>query len=166
VKIKGLFTVVAIILLSLSTYPSGNENSGLKWYSFEDGIRKSMETKKKILMDVFTDWCGWCKKMDNSTYSDTKVISYMNEKYIPVKLDAESKEKVAYQGKNYTEQQLSRTLGVSGYPATVFFDNETNLITVVPGYIESKDFLNIIKFLAEDIYKTKSYEDYLKSVKD
>jgi len=164
-KLNIFLKIGLIVILSINTFSKGNEENNLKWYSFEEGMKKSIELKKKIIMDVYTDWCGWCKKMDKATYSDNQVISYLNENYIPVKLDAESKKKINYQGKEYTEQQLSMAVGVTGYPATVFFDSETNLITVVPGYIESKDFLNIIKFLGDDIYKTKSFEDYVKSKK-
>jgi len=164
-KQSKIFAIVLVVLFSINTFAKGPDDSKIKWYSFDEGLKKSIELKKKIIMDVYTDWCVWCKKMDNATYSNLNVVSYLRDNYIAIKLDAESKKKISYQGKELTEQEFSRAVGVTGYPATVFFDNAANLITVVPGYIESKDFLNIITFLGEDIYKSKSYEDYLKSVK-
>ena len=125
-------------------------------------MAESKLSNKKIIVDVFTDWCVWCKKMDKTTYDDKKVVSYLNEKYLAVKLDAESNSELTFEGVKYSEQQFSHGLGITGYPSTIFIDENGKVITVVPGYIQPNEFLNIIKYIGEDTYKTKSYEEFLK----
>ncbi|MBL4586459.1 MAG: DUF255 domain-containing protein, partial [Flavobacteriales bacterium] len=56
---------------------------------------------RKILIDVYTDWCGWCKKMDDTTFSEPELVKYVNENYYAVKLNAEQKEPITVGGKTY-----------------------------------------------------------------
>ena len=79
---RNLIFGVAVVLLSSSfTVPEGN----VKWMSFEEAVAKSKIEKRKIFIDVYTDWCGWCKVMDKSTFNDPQVAKILNEKFYPVK---------------------------------------------------------------------------------
>lgn len=144
-------------------YAFYNTSEGdVKWTSFDNGLSASKTQNKKIVMDVYTDWCGWCKKMDASTYKDPEVARYIKDNFVAIKLNAESPSKVKFMGENYTEQQLAQGFGVTGFPSTIFFDEKQQPITVVPGYLDNKQFLSILKFINDGAYKKQSFEEYMK----
>lgn len=157
-----IFSLVMMLVLFLGALPVNNQKE-VNWSSFSKGIEQSKTSGKKMMVSVYTDWCSWCRKMEGSTYTDSKVAEYLKKKYVSVKLNAESKLKTKYQDESYTEQQLAQAFGISGYPATIFLDEKQNPITVVPGYIPADKFIDILEYFGNDVYKTKSYADYLKS---
>ncbi|MGE5352060.1 MAG: thioredoxin family protein [Acidobacteriota bacterium] len=151
--------IIAILGSAAFYYPAPEE---VKWTNFDKGLEASKKENKKVLIDVYTDWCGWCKKMDASTYKNSEVAKYIADNFIAVKLNAESASKVNFMGENYTEQQLAQGFGVTGFPSTIFFDEKQQPITVVPGYLDDKQFLNILKFINEGAYKNQNFEEYMK----
>jgi thioredoxin-related protein len=161
--------MVAMVTLSLLFTFAGTVRAGdtskLQWYSFEQGLAEAKKTNKKMLVDVYTDWCGWCKKMDADTYSNSTVVSYLQEKYVVVKLNAESSSRLSYQGKQYTERELAGEFGVSGYPTTLFFKSDGSTITGAPGYYGAADFKTVLSYIAEDRYLDTKFEDYAKAKK-
>ncbi|HEX2963487.1 MAG TPA: thioredoxin fold domain-containing protein [Ignavibacteriales bacterium] len=159
-KITLLIVVLIAILGSAAFYYPAPEE--VKWTNFDKGLEASKKENKKVVVDVYTDWCSWCKKMDASTYKNSEVAKYMADNFIAVKLNAESASKVKFMGESYTEQQLAQGFGVTGFPSTIFFDEKQQPITVVPGYLDDKQFLNILKFINEGAYKNQNFEDYMK----
>ncbi len=112
-------------LLFINTGFKMNKGDGgdLKWTNFTDGVRQASASNKKILIDVYTDWCGWCKKMESDTYSDEDIKSYLRENYILVKLNAESDAKEMLDNEEVTQANLASAFRVNGYPTTIFSDN-------------------------------------------
>jgi thioredoxin-related protein len=161
-KTKLALILVPVLIISVSVLIFSSSAGELKWHSFDSAIALNKSNKKKIIIDVYTNWCGWCKKMDSSTYKDAEIINYLDKKYLAVKLNAESDSKLFYEGVNYTEQQFSGAIGITGYPATVFMDENCKIITIVPGYLQPKQFLSIAKYFGEDVYKTQSFDEYIK----
>ncbi len=155
---------IALLLACAGPLSAGNKTK-LQWYTFEKGLAEAKKANKKMLVDVYTDWCGWCKKMDADTYSNSEVAAYLQEKYILVKLNAESSVRESYQGRQFTEQELAGEFGVSGYPTTLFFAPDGSAITAVPGYANASDFKIVLSYIAEDHYKTTKFEDYAKAKK-
>ena len=71
--------------------------------TWEEAVQKASTeaSPKKLFIDVYTDWCGWCKKMDKDTFQNAEVAAYMSENFYMVKLDAEQKEPIEFKGKTY-----------------------------------------------------------------
>lgn len=162
-KIGITLTTFFILLGSYLIF--GESDGKIKWFKFDDGVTASKKSSKKMVVDVYTDWCGWCKKMDSGTYGEKKVSEYINKEYVAVKLNAESRNKVSFMGEALSEQELSMGFGITGYPATIFLDENQKPITVLPGYVDAQEFLHILKYINEDIYKSKKYEEYRKDIK-
>ncbi len=143
------------------TEVSTDKHSGIKWMTMEEALAANKKHPRKIVIDVYTEWCGWCKKMDKSTFADAGIVEYVNKKYYAVKLDAESTKAIEFQGQKMTEAELAgRIFGATGYPTTVYLDEKNALLSPVPGYLDVANFDKILKFFGEDIFKTKSWEQY------
>lgn len=149
-------------------------NTGeFKWYTWEEAIKANKKNPKKIMVDCYTDWCGWCKRMDANTFSDPKVQEYLNKHFYAVKFDAEQKEDILYDGKTFKfvangrrgYHELAATLlnGRLSYPSIAYLSENEELITVSPGYKEVPDFMNELKYVAEEHYATKTWQEYLQS---
>jgi thioredoxin-related protein len=151
--------IVASGLLSSSAPVEGDE---LRWNGYSDAVSLAKEQNKKVLVDVFTTWCGWCKKMDKDVYADAEVKAFLDKHFIIAKLNAESAKQHKFDSSTVTEAQIARAYGITGYPATVFLTNEGKAITVIPGYIKVEVFKNILAFINDEAYKTTSFDDYVK----
>ncbi len=126
---------------------------------------------KAVILDIYTEWCGWCKKMDNETFRDPQVVSYLNEKFIAIKLDAEGKAPIAYDGTVYTNpnpnssrstHQLAVALAGSqlSYPTYIYMDSKGKPITGSKGYSQAEDLLPLLKYIGSDAYKTKTWKEF------
>ncbi|MFN3405625.1 MAG: thioredoxin fold domain-containing protein [Cytophagaceae bacterium] len=132
-----------------------------KWLSYDEAVKLNSKKPRKIFIDVYTDWCGWCKKMDKATLSNPKITGYLKEKYYAVKLNAESNKMIKYKGKEMTEAQLARNVfGATGFPTTVYLDSEENLLQPIPGYMEVDILDKILHYYGEDHYKTTTWEQF------
>src|SRR5210317_1574139 len=88
------------LLLLLSLTVSTNAQEKIQWMSIEEAYALTLTeaAPKKIFIDVYTDWCGWCKRMDKATFQNPEVAAYMNAHYYNVKFDAEQKEAIEMLG--------------------------------------------------------------------
>ena len=157
----ALFAAVALTPDPLASQTK-SAASQAGWRSFDAGMEHAKSSHKKILVDVYTDWCGWCKKMDKEVYADPKVKEYLSKNFVIVKMNAEAEGTVHYKGKNYSPAQLAAAFGVTGYPATLFLKDDSDPITLLPGYMEAPMFLHVLSFIAEDQFQKKQFNEYLK----
>jgi thioredoxin-related protein len=153
----------AFLLTNGGSKMNNNQNGELKWTNFTEGLKEASATNKKVLVDVYTDWCGWCKKMESDTYSDRQVQDYLNEKYVLVKLNAESSQKEIVDTTVVTDAQLASAFGVNGYPTTIFLTSSGQPITAAPGYMKPDEFLHVLKYIGGDYYKKMEFPEFLKS---
>jgi uncharacterized protein YyaL (SSP411 family) len=157
--------------LAILTIQQGIYSQPVKWYSIEEAMAMTQKEPRKIVIDVFTTWCKWCKVMDTATFHNPVVARYLNDKFYPVKFDAEQQNDVVFQGKTYKfinngsrgYHELAAALlnGNLGYPSIVFLDEKGQMIQPMQGYIKAREFDQIIKYLGEDKFKTQKWEDFL-----
>lgn len=164
VKMNLIPVLLMSSFLFINSGTSVSEGNGgeLMWTNFSDGVKQADSSNKKILIDVYTDWCGWCKRMDSDTYTDEGVKKYLSEKYVLVKLNAESDAKETVRAQEITDAQLAHAFRVDGYPTTVFLGHDGTFITKVPGYLKPAEFLQVLKYIGDDYYTKMSFQDYLK----
>lgn len=147
--LKPLFLSLLFVIGFAFVPPSDKDDVQLEWKDWNTGYPKSMETEKIALIDMYTDWCGWCKRMDKDTYANEEVIEMINENFVPIKFNPE-KENVKY---NIGDQEVSgRELQAAlsqnnrtGYPATFFLNPKTNTVYIERGYKKPGDFKKILK---------------------
>lgn len=145
---------------------------GIRWMSFTDAVRENEKQPKKIFIDVYTKWCGWCKRMDATTYENEMVIQYMNQNFYAVRLDAETRDTIPFHEKlfvfrpEYKANELALSLmnGQMSYPTVIYLDEGFNLLGPSPGYQTSDQLIPQLKYFAENIYKDKAWDVYQKEV--
>ena len=130
---------------------------GLQWFAVDDLDKMKIDPSKKILVDVYTSWCGWCKVMDRKTFTNQEVVDYLNENFILVKFNAESREEVDFNGKKYSFMNVGRRGanglavemlgGRMGYPTLVYYDSNLTKIRSSPGYKTPSQLLSELRGL-------------------
>lgn len=153
-----LFALIIVSQNAFATKPT--EKVGIQWVSFEQALKLSEKEKRKVFLDVYTEWCGWCKVMDAQTFSDKNIAAYVNKKYYAVKLDAESEKTFSYKGQQMSERQLAQMLKVTAYPTTVYLDENFDLLSPVPGFLKVPELTKILKFYGEDAFKKQTWQDF------
>ncbi len=142
-NIKKAVLVLSMALLISFTVNAGD--NGVKWLSMEEAQEKVLEEPRMVFVDVYTDWCGWCRRMTSETYAHPVIASYLNENFYPVKLNAEQHEPIEFQGnvfenENIGERRSTHSFAIAllqgrmSYPSVAFFNEELQLITAIPGF--------------------------------
>ena len=146
------------------------EDGLVNWLNFREAQELNKKNSKPFLIDVYTSWCGWCKHMMKTTYSDPGLASYINTYFYPVKFDAETKDTIEYNGVRYfnestgpkTPHQLAKKfLGNSlSYPSTIFVNNNFQFNLLTQGYLDVRKIEPLLIYTLENIFRTSSYEDF------
>jgi thioredoxin-related protein len=174
-KIMVLAILLAIIFLfGLKSYFKIDEQNAeaveeakpfaLNWLSYNEGLALAEKENKYVLINFYTDWCGYCKKMDKETYSNEEVKSILNENFVIVKVNAESENKVIENGEEISERELARLYQVSGYPTTWFLESNHSQIAPLPGYVTTEQFIPVLNYIGEGWYKTISFKEYMEKI--
>jgi thioredoxin-related protein len=128
----------------------------IQWMKFEDAIAANEKNPKMLLVDVYTDWCGWCKKMDKETFKDPKVVEYINAKFYAVKLNAEdTKRTFTFGGREFNEAEMAAAMRVRSYPNFVIIEPTLQNIAQLPGYRQPEQFLAGLNELIEKAFRPK-----------
>jgi thioredoxin-related protein len=170
-KIIFFFAIATFSSLSLKAQEKIN------WISLEKAVELQKKTPKKILIDMYTVWCGPCKMLDKNTFGNKSVANYINAHYYAVKFNAEGNEILTFKGKRYenpnydpkkakrrnSAHQLARALGVRAFPTIVFLNENADLVAPIKGYQTPKQLEVYLKlFKGEEYKKINSKEDFTK----
>ena len=173
-KTKRIISLIALMGLFISPVLA-QEKSPINWIDIQevDKTLKNNDSKKRIFIDSYTDWCGWCKKMDKDTFADSLISKIMNHYFISVKFDAESKGDIIFGGKTYkntnpngrrSAHQLAYHLlnNRLSYPSYTVLNSDLSIATIIPGYYPPSAFETMAVFLGGEYDKQYSWEDFQK----
>lgn len=139
----------------------------INWVTLNEAIELQKTTPKKIMMDVYTNWCGPCKMLDKNTFHNVDVVKYVNDNYYAVKFNGEGNDEVSLNGNTFTNpkynpananrrnaaHQLTGYLQVSAYPTIVFFDEKGGVIAPIRGYQTPPQLELYLKMFKQDDHK-------------
>jgi thioredoxin-related protein len=169
-----LILILPAFITAFAQKPELSTSSRVKWYTIQEAEKLMKESPRPLFIDTYTDWCGWCKRMDQDTFTNSVIADILNTKFYPVKFDAEGKESVTFLGQTFINDgkagrahQLAVALlnGQMSYPTVVFLTMEDDKpgVSPVPGYRPAKDMEPLLSFFADKAYKKTSWEEYQKS---
>ncbi|MFC2138199.1 thioredoxin family protein [Bacteroidota bacterium] len=162
---RRILITAGLILFTITSF----SQEKVKWYTIEEAQELNKKEPKKFIIDVYTDWCGWCKKMDQTTFGNPAIAGYLNKYYYPVKFNAESKNSIIFAGKEYVNAGGNRQphnfavallQGKMSYPSIAYLNEKLQLLSAVPGYYTPDRIEPILVYFAENIYQTTSWQDF------
>jgi thioredoxin-related protein len=132
------------------------------WVSFEEGLARADSSGKKVLVDIFSPTCGWCRKMQQEAYTSTDVLDYIDTHFETARLDIDVlDDSLSYKDMKLSSGHLAYGFGATGTPTTVFLTPAGDYITRLPGYAPTTDFLVVLKYIATDAFLNQSFEDFV-----
>jgi thioredoxin-related protein len=169
--------ILFALLMSLFAISSQNDAPQTKqkvnWISMDEAAVKMKTEARPVLIDLYTDWCYWCKVMDKRTYNNQKVVSYINDHFYAVRLNAETKGNVFWKGKNYqynaqnkvNDFALYATQGQLAFPNTVIF-SDLEYPASIPGFMEPKEIEAVLKYFGSENYKKENFNEFSSKFKN
>ena len=164
---KILFASIALLFFNFQFSFFNSAQAQVKWHTIEEAA-KAQIGEKYYFIDFYTDWCGYCKKMDRETFSDPTVAKILNKYFYPVKFNAEGSNTFTWFGKTYKPTTTGRyrthefAQGLQGYPTFGIFKADGTPLQSIPGYVPAKEFVVILWYMASGDYNRYSYEQYEK----
>ena len=167
-----LLLLISGFLFNISLLAQDNT---INWMTFPEMEAAMAKEARPVFIDFYTSWCGWCKRMDKSTFVDQEVVDYINRRFYAVKFDAEQKEPVTYKGKTfkfvpsgrrgYNELAAAYLRGQMSYPTYVVLEADFDIITAIKGYQTAEQLLPMLTYLGEEHYLDQDWQDYLQQHK-
>jgi thioredoxin-related protein len=180
-KLKFVWFILLIFSVSIITIAKAKNriettsegDAKVKWTTIDKALAETKASNKKfIIVDLYTDWCGWCKKMDENTFTDAGVIALINTDFTIAKFNAETADAVTFNGKSYSftktgargANQLAMELGSVGgklgYPTLVVLDADGKKLQAFPGYKDVETLTIILKYFQSGSYKTMDFQQF------
>lgn len=153
----SLALLFGMFLLVTGCGPSGPEPD---WQTMPNAQKLAEANSKKVVVAIYTDWCGWCKKLEKDVYPDELVASIIDEYFYLVRLNAESDEEIIFNGHRITMRNFAQQLGVTSYPTTVFLDATGKTIGQQQGYMEAEVFGKLLAFVGSDSYRRMQFDEF------
>ena len=154
------------------------EGALIDWIDITELEKKMKKKPKKVMVDLYTSWCGWCKRMDKATFQHPEIASYVNDNFYAVKFNAETENDINFKGQTYKwvpgrrrgTNQLTYKLvlgdnpnGRVGYPTIAFLDEKMDRIDAFPGYKDANKFDGLMRFIDGEHYKSQKLSEFQQS---
>lgn len=173
-------TILILILLAFNIQSKAQE---INWVSLNEALELQKENPKKIMMDVYTNWCGPCKMLDKKTFHNKDVVAFVNKNYYAVKFNGEGNETIHYKGKTYnnpnydatkanrrnSSHQFANYIGINAYPTIAFMNEKGGLIVPLRGFHDAQELEFYLKMFLNnkhlELTNQKKFDAYYKAFK-
>ena len=155
----------ALALAVMLTVPAAFARAeGPAWRGWDPGMKEAEKSKRFVMVDAYTDWCGWCKRMDRDVFSNPEVREYLGKKFVTIRINAEAAEPAHYEGKEFTSRTLATRFRITGYPTTIFLRANGDHLANVPGYLPADRFLLLLRYIGDGALDSgQSFDEFTKS---
>ncbi|MGB5106751.1 MAG: DUF255 domain-containing protein [Candidatus Zixiibacteriota bacterium] len=154
-------SVAAILAVALPLQAETNSGELINWMSYDQAMAKAKKENKHVIVNFTTSWCGWCKKMKATTYSDPDVVDAIANQFVAAKVDGESYNVLKLTAGDITEKGLTVQYGVGGYPTTWFLEPNGNKIAPAQGYIDATQMQYVLGFVSGNFNDEMAFTDYV-----
>ncbi len=145
------FITLIIFCLVLFDQSLSEGVDGINWHSHDEGLALATQEQKKMFVHFYADWCAYCRKMAKVTFKDPAVVDYLNNYFIPVRVNSDH------------NRELARKYYIRGLPSTWFVTETGEKISSLPGYIDAKMLMNALIFIHTNNYQKMSFKDFIKA---
>jgi thioredoxin-related protein len=128
----------------------------LEWLEYGEALRRAEREGKHVLVDFYTNWCGWCKKMDRDTYADSSVAAYLRQNFVLSKINAESPKRFKVAEGTMSGVEVAREFRVGSFPMTWFLKPDGSRLDKVAGYVPPDRFIHALRFVHERKYEKRA----------
>lgn len=167
---------LSIILGTFSFRKQDEIKDQIHWMTMEEAVVANKKEPKKIFFDVYTDWCGWCKRMDATTFQHPEIVKYMNENYYAVKFDAESSKEIIINGKKYGSSDPTKSRaphqfavemlqGRMSYPSFAVYNEKLENIGIIPGFQTAQDLETVLNYFGTNSHKSTYWSTFNQNFK-
>ncbi len=152
-----------ILLLVAAAFCGAVSAQVVNWKTFDAGLKDAAAGKKYGFIDVYTDWCGYCKMLESTTLKAKPVLDELNKNFVSIKLNAESEVPLTWKGKKMTGRELATQWGVEGFPTLLFLNSKGEVIGSFASYAETDLMVHLLKYISSGARERKvTFEDFLK----
>jgi thiol:disulfide interchange protein len=103
--------------------------------SYDEALSKAYAEQKVVMVDLYTDWCGWCKKMDRETFMDARVAR-ATRGMVAIRVNAEK-----------GGEEVARKFQVDGFPVVLFLDGKGREVHRIRGFVDADELLKVVEGL-------------------
>lgn len=160
-----LLSCCLLVSLLLPAQTPDAEGSLVKWMTLEEALEKNSKQPRPIILDFYTDWCGWCKVMDRKTYAHPGVAAYLNEHFVLAKVNAESPKRFKVGEGTKSGVEVAREFSVRSFPITWFLRPDGSRIDQLPGYRPPEEFQRVLEFIHARQYEAAAKGDGAQAAK-
>jgi len=154
--------LILLVFLTIPFVAIAQEKTAFTYKNLEQAQNLAKQDGKKIILDMYASWCGYCKRMVSEVYVDKTVGVTMDAYYHFVRVDIESDAMTVYNGRSFSMKELAGGFGVRSTPTYVFMDSEGKIIGAQPGFMPVPMFNLVLSFVGSDAYKTQKFDDFSK----
>lgn len=149
--VPGILWALLLAFLAAPVFPQaqGPASPGVKWSTLEQATKTAKTAKKGVFVMVYADWCGYCHKMDATTFRDPNVIARIHANFIPAKLNGESGTSMTLGKRKLTENEWAMEQGIQGFPALVVLDSKARVVVQYPGFLSAPQARQFLGDLSE-----------------
>ena len=163
-----LITITTVVAQKKKIVDKNANAETIHWITLEEAQEKMKKDPKKVYIDVYTNWCIWCRKLESTTFVNPQVIDYINTNYYAIRLDAETEDTLFFKGKGYARISGSNTNALVAewmrseftYPTSIFFDEYFKNPQPVPGYLNIPNMEMILKYIATNQHRSIPFDKY------